>query len=141
MMGQDQVRKRLMWHRDSFDTRLASEDDTACGKARRWLMCGLAALVVLGLTLPAVWPDADEERDRFEQGIAAGSIAPVQLLLARVREDFTGRVLKLELEEEDGQWIYEVKWLTPVGTVLKLYYDASDLALLEVKGRHDEHDD
>jgi uncharacterized membrane protein YkoI len=69
-------------------------------------------------------------------------------LLARVRADFPGRILEVELEDEDegGEEapLYEVKVLTADGHVLKLEYDAITLDLLKAKGRGSrerEHDD
>ncbi|MGQ7793567.1 PepSY domain-containing protein [Faunimonas sp. B44] len=66
---------------------------------------------------------------------------PVSDLLARVRQDFGGEAIKVELEREDddgaGVWVYEAKILTPDGRVLKAVYRAGDLALVSWKGRRE----
>jgi hypothetical protein len=99
----------------------------------------LALALVIG-PLPA---SGDEDEASRRQAIEAGAIAPLEQLLARLGERFPGRILKVELEREDDRpgpgWVYEVKLLTPSGNVLKLEYDARTLALIEVKGRHDDH--
>jgi uncharacterized membrane protein YkoI len=40
-------------------------------------------------------------------------------------------VLELELERDDGRWIYEIKLLQPGGQVLKLEVDARTAAVLK----------
>ncbi len=79
----------------------------------------MAALLVLGAVTAA--PAAER--------------ASVQELIAKVRAEFPGEVLRLELEEDETPPHYEVRVLAADGHVLKLTYDASTLELLEVKGR------
>lgn len=99
------------------------------------------AALLFGWVLTIGLAQADDERED-PNGIGGCSpLAPVEQLLAQARSRYPGRVLKLELEEEHGTCMYEVKWLTPAGNVLKLYYHARSLKLLRVKGRHDEEHD
>ena len=42
----------------------------------------------------------------------------------------------MELDEDDGQWTYEIKLIGPRGDVAELEYDAADLRLLEAEGQH-----
>lgn len=62
-------------------------------------------------------------------------------LLERVREDFGGRVLKIELESESAggarRWVYEAKLLTPQGHVIEAEYDATTLELLDFEGERE----
>ncbi|HCE3606530.1 PepSY domain-containing protein, partial [Vibrio parahaemolyticus] len=46
-----------------------------------------------------------------------------------------GRIIKVELEEDDNEWVYELKILFN-NSVLKVEYDAATLEMLEVKGRN-----
>ena len=104
-------------------------------------------MLFLALWLPLsspVFADSDEA------GPPPADVQPLDRLLARLRAEFPGRVLKVELEYEDDDgagWIYEIKLLTPQGHVLKLDYDARTLELRELKGRTRErrrgrdHDD
>ena len=71
----------------------------------------------------------------------AGEVAPLEELFARLRKNFQGRILKVELEREgaDSAWYYEVKLLTPEGHVLKIEYNARTLELRQVKGKHRRH--
>ena len=65
------------------------------------------------------------------------------ILLERLRRTHPGQVLELELERDDGRWIYEVKLLQANGQLLKLEVDAATAQVLEVKrkyGRKAERD-
>lgn len=48
-----------------------------------------------------------------------------------------GQVLDLELEHEQGRWIYEIKLLQPDGQLLKLEVDARTAQVLQVKRKDD----
>ncbi len=116
------------------------------GFARRLLTSALA--ILFAATLGIAPAAADEDESELEQALQAGQIAPLNELLARIRGDFAGRLLQVELEQEEEEvprWVYEAKVLTPEGNVLKLEYDARSLELLEVKGHRGhgdrDHDD
>ena len=83
------------------------------------------------------WPaiaSADGDHDRARAAREAGEIASLETILARMRQEFAGTVLEVELETERGRWIYELKLLAPSGAVVKLEYDARDGRLLRTKG-------
>lgn len=104
-------------------------------RALRWLLI-LGALAYAGAAGPVARADEAPIGD-------TAAAAPIGSLLERVRRDFEGDVLKVELETEDEiegrteRLVYEVKILTPRGRVLELIYDARNLELLEVEGRED----
>ena len=104
-------------------------------------------VVALGLAVTALAARADDDHHEARQAVAAGEVVPLEHLLARIREDFGGQVLKVELDREDDEskvgWVYEAKVLTSEGSVLKLDYDAKSLELLKLKGhyRRDHEDD
>lgn len=112
-----------------------------CLSARKAMIVSVL-LTALRLLMFAVPVEAGDEYD-IRQPIEAGEVVPLQRLVTQIRQDFGGRILKVELEREshagDLKWVYEAKILTPDGRVLKLEYDASNLKLLELKGRHEHH--
>lgn len=115
------------------------------GDARKLLGIVFAAAVAAGVLAS---PAAGEAAENGERDPALAGVAALDELLARVRADFPGRVLEVEIEDEDERGeeppVYEVKVLTQDGHVLKLEYDAITLELLELKGRRSrerEHDD
>lgn len=60
-----------------------------------------------------------------------GEIQPLSAVLAVVREKMPGEVIKIELEREDGAWVYEIKILTPSGRRRKLEINARTLAIIK----------
>lgn len=91
------------------------------------------ALKVVGIVLLAVFlPAAADDNE-----VPEADIVPLPELLVHVREEFQGRLLEVELDDEDDGWVYEIKLLSAQGNVLELEYDAGTMELLEVRGRRD----
>jgi uncharacterized membrane protein YkoI len=78
---------------------------------------------------------ADDHHDRAKKAREAGQIVPLQAILDQVQAEFTGSPIEIDLEDDDGPLIYQIKLLTPAGAIVKLEYDARDGRLLRVKGR------
>ncbi|MDR1994525.1 PepSY domain-containing protein [Azonexus sp.] len=99
-------------------------------------LIGLALLAAL--VAPAVGDDRrDHELAREE--LAAGRILPLRTVLDRIRPNFPGEVLEVELDDEHGRWVYAIKILNANGGVSKLLVDARDASLIRVRNRHDRH--
>ena len=82
------------------------------------------ALVLALLPLARARADADDQ-ERALSAREAGRALPLARILERARRDVPGRVLGVELEDEGGRVIYEVKVLRPDGRVRMLAYDAA----------------
>lgn len=96
----------------------------------------LAALLWLaaagpGATAAHAGPAGDHERARA--AVQAGEVLPLPVLLERLARTHPGQVLELELERDDGRWIYEVKLLEPGGRVAKLEVDARTGEVVELR--------
>jgi uncharacterized membrane protein YkoI len=91
------------------------------------------AIVLLVLTVVAV--RADDDHDRARKARLAGDVLPLSRILDSVGEQFEGKFVEVELEDEDGRVVYEIEVLTPQGNVIELTYDAHTGALLETEGR------
>ncbi|MFT4102998.1 MAG: hypothetical protein QM674_18590 [Burkholderiaceae bacterium] len=91
-----------------------------------------AALLATGPFAPAHAGDDDE---RARAAVQAGQIQPLQQVLDTVARQWNGEVIAVELDREDGGWVYEIKLLSPQGAVIKLEYDAQHLTLVKAKGR------
>lgn len=102
----------------------------------RWARAVLAGLVGvgLGLALPATQARGqDDDHERARAAVRAGEVLPLSEVLERLQRSHPGQVLELELEREDGHWIYEVKLLQADGQLLKLDLDARTAQVLSVK--------
>jgi uncharacterized membrane protein YkoI len=78
--------------------------------------------LLLAVTRGAVAADLDHEQAR--RAYEAGEIVSLARILDAVEHDHAGKVIEVELEREDGRWIYEVEVLTSDGRVVELDYDA-----------------
>ncbi len=54
----------------------------------------------------------------------AGSILPLETVFESLRDRRAGRILEVELEREDGQYVYEIELLDRFGQVRELRIDA-----------------
>ncbi|MDP3829276.1 MAG: PepSY domain-containing protein [Polaromonas sp.] len=112
------------------------------GKRRRSRPGGLwvLALLVGSLGLQPAWSGSKDDHNRARQAVQAGQVLPLRSVLERLEREHPGQVMEVELEQEEGRWVYEVKLLQPQGQLVKLKLDARTAALLSAKSkdRHDE---
>lgn len=106
---------------------------TAGKRIALWLSGGaLAAALAFG---PGAGHADDSDHDQARQALQAGKVLPLRSVLDIVERDFPGQVVKVEFEEDDGLFLYEIRLLQPGGNLVKLKIDARDGAVLGVKGR------
>lgn len=119
---------------------LAQAGPTGCAAWRRWpvLVVGLA-LVLSGVL--SVKAGERRDHDRARAAVQAGEVLPLPTLLERLARTHPGQVLDIELEREDGRWIYEVKLLQPSGQLLKLELDAATGAVLQLRRKDEKRDE
>src|SRR3954469_1172168 len=83
------------------------------------------ALLLAVMPLAHARADEDDDQERARSGREAGRALPLASILDRVRQSTPGVVLGVELEDEGGRVLYEVKVLRPDGRVRLLAYDAA----------------
>lgn len=88
------------------------------------LAAGLAAA-------PAHAKDKDHEAAR--QALARKEILPITRILKIVEQHLPGDVLEVELEDDKGRFIYEVKVLGVNGRVREVEIDARTGAVLKIE--------
>lgn len=94
------------------------------------LTLGTVALLGTLVAAPAISDDRDDH-ERARRALEAGEIVPLRAILDTVERDTPGQIMEIELEREDGRWIYEVKVLRPGGSLVKLEIDGRNGAVLE----------
>lgn len=65
------------------------------------------------------------DHDRARSAVEREEILPLSKILGDVRKRFGGRVIKLDLESDDGHYVYELKLITPEGRIIELEVDAA----------------
>jgi uncharacterized membrane protein YkoI len=92
---------------------------------------GVGLLVLLvGLSMGCLAQDDHERAKRLKD---AGEIIPLEKILATVRKEQLGRLLEVELRDQQGRLIYEVEIVDAYGVVWYLHYDARQGTLLRTK--------
>ncbi|WP_345247415.1 PepSY domain-containing protein [Pigmentiphaga soli] len=107
-----------------------------CLPLRRRALPALAA-AALCLLPPALAAARDQgcgkDQDCARRALVSGQIKPLSDVLQAVRDKVPGDVIEIELDHDDGRWIYEVKVLPPNGRRKKLKIDANTLDILKMK--------
>lgn len=93
---------------------------------------------VLALCLVMAPAHADSDQDRARAAVQAGQVLPLRTVLERIEREHPGQVLEVELEDEDGRWIYEVRLLQPAGRLVRLELDAASGEVLRRRERESE---
>jgi uncharacterized membrane protein YkoI len=82
---------------------------------------------------------ADSDHDRARQAVQSGQVLPLPAVLEQLAREVPSQVLEVELERDDGRWIYEIKLLQTGGQLVKLKVDAQTAQVLRRKTRDDKH--
>jgi len=97
-----------------------------------------AFLLALALALLAAPVRADGDHDRARAALQRGEILPLTAILAAAQARVSGRVIGVELERDDGRWIYELELVTPRGRLVEMEIDAATGRILELEDGEDE---
>jgi uncharacterized membrane protein YkoI len=92
-------------------------------------------LLLSSLTISSGLLAGDKDHDRAREAMEAGKILPLRTIIDKLDRDYPGQILEVELDHEDGQWLYEIKMLRDSGALIKLELDAGDGTLIRIKGR------
>lgn len=86
------------------------------------------------LLLPsAASADEHDDHHRALQALERGDVLPLATLILGVEDRFDARIIEVELEENDGHYIYEFELITPGGSMLEVEVDARTGMVLEVE--------
>lgn len=102
-------------------------------------MTRLAITLLLSLAAAAAPALADrDDHDRARRALDAGEILPLSDILATVHAVQPGRVIEIELERDDGRWVYELELVSPEGQLYDIEIDAATAMVLEVERDRDD---
>lgn len=84
------------------------------------------SLLILLLAGAGVLPlsHAYSDHNRARAAMVVGDILPLKQILERVEGQRPGQVLEVELDQENGVWVYEILQLQSDGRLVKLDVDA-----------------
>lgn len=100
----------------------------------------LAPLVVMLLAAPAGSQPPQHGRQDYEfarDAVTRGDFLPLDRILTIVGRSYPGQLVELELEMEDGQWVYEVEIVTTDGRLIEVDLNAATGEILDVDDADD----
>ncbi|MCS4244161.1 putative membrane protein YkoI [Rhizobium sp. BIGb0125] len=91
----------------------------------------LTVACMLALTLTPINATA-KDLDRLRDAVKRGDVLPLSVLQEKLRISYPGDIIKVELDEDDGRFIYEFKVLQANGRLYEIEMDAKDGTILDV---------
>ncbi|SJL83223.1 PepSY domain-containing protein [Vibrio palustris] len=79
--------------------------------------------------------EISEDQQKVYQAVKDGDIHPFSALYAKVDQQLHGRVIKVELNKNNQQWVYELK-LVYQNSVYNVSYNAQSLHMSAIRGRN-----
>jgi len=96
-----------------------------------------AALVVAALLVAVPLAQArdhdDRQRDEVRRAVEAGEIRSLADIIAGVRDKLPGAIAGVEIEHDDGHWIYEFRVIDGSGRLFEVYIDARKGTIERIK--------
>lgn len=101
---------------------------------RKAALCGFSCWLLLGAFgwSTGLQAGRDIDQDEALTLVEQGAVLPLQQFIDDAQQRFPGRLLEVELEWDDGRYVYELELVTRAGVVLELEYDAVTGRLLDV---------
>lgn len=94
-----------------------------------------SALCVVLLAAPPAY-SRSYSHEQARNALEAGEIASLRDVVTTCEADFSGRIVQADLSRDFRGWVYNLKMLTPNGSILKMRYDALTKELVSARG-HD----
>ncbi|GJL69753.1 MAG: hypothetical protein NPIRA06_23880 [Nitrospirales bacterium] len=95
---------------------------------KKQLIPGFMA-IALTLSVSPAWALFEEDKAEMLQGTKVTLVEAVQAALTNVK----GKAFDVELEEEDGKTVFEVKVIDETGATREIYVDAKAGTVLKIE--------
>ena len=99
-------------------------------------MLPLFRLIPLALVLaipPASASAEPHDHDRVREAVTRGEIRPLADILAAVRGKLPGEIAGVEIERENGRWMYEFRVFDQGGRLFEVHVDGQTAEISRVK--------
>lgn len=94
--------------------------------------------LISALVLAAPAAGAAKDLDRLRDAVKRGDVLPLSVLQEKLRASYPGDIIRVELDEDDGRFIYEFKVLQANGRLYEIEMDARDGRILDVDDDDDD---
>jgi len=93
----------------------------------------VVAAACIAYAVPSVQASGKDDHERARAAVKAGEVLPLPVVLERLQRSHPGQVLEIEIERDQGRWIYEIRLMQTDGQLLKLELDAATAQILKVR--------
>jgi uncharacterized membrane protein YkoI len=104
-------------------------------QAMKFPISVVAAMCAVIVLVPGVAVGDDDDHDRLRDALARDELVSFRSIFDWIEQRYDGRIVEVELEDDDDALIYEVDLLTPRGEKVEFEFDARSGALMSIKGR------
>lgn len=94
----------------------------------------IAVLAALALGASAVRGD-DVDHEDLRRAVERNELVSLRSLFDWIEARYEGRIIEVEIDDDDDMLIYEVEMLTPKGNKIEFEFDARSGALMSLSGR------
>jgi uncharacterized membrane protein YkoI len=98
-------------------------------------LIGALVALMFGHLGPFAYADDDLERVRDQErarwALEQGEVRPLADILGIVRSRIDGEIVETEIENEDGAWVYEIKYISKSGRMKEIYVDGLSGRIVE----------
>lgn len=90
----------------------------------------VAPILLLAVVSSAAGEGVRRDQDEARAAVERRDIRPLNQILAGLRENLPGEIVKVTLEHEGGAWHYEFRLVDPQGRVREVSVDAATGAIV-----------
>ena len=103
---------------------------------KRRVIGAIAVLLLTAALLPPAMAGEDDQ-DRVRDLRQQGKILPLSVIVERLTAKHPGRILQVELENENGRRVYEIQMILKGGILRTFHVDAHTGAILSTTLKED----
>ena len=75
----------------------------------------------------------DDDHDFAKRALEQGRALPLADIIAKVSHQVPGKVIEVELDDDDGMLVYDLKVLSPQGRLQEIEVDAATGKILKIE--------
>ena len=98
----------------------------------RHVACTLL-LALLAAPSTVAYADEDDDHERAYRALEQSKVLPLRGLLMQIEREYGGKVVKVDFDDDDGAYVYEMRLLRPHGQVLEIDINAVTGMVLDVE--------
>lgn len=100
------------------------------------LVMGVSVVLIASAVLcPTTMADDDDDWRELHEEVRAGRIKPLSEILDNLSRDYIGQVIDVDIDDDDGERVYEIELLGPQGQVVEFEVNAVTGELIGIEGR------